>query len=246
MRIVIIEDELAILNTIKGIVTNYIPNIEIVGTATNTADAYTCLKDTKPEIALCDVNIGEHTIFQVLERLDTIDFKIIFITAFEEYAVKAIKLSAIDYIIKPVDPLELIASLKKASNTIDRKIESQKANVLVENITANILNKVVLKTSERIVIVTLPEIIQVEADGSYSTFYLNSNRKIVVSKLLKEYDELLADCEFYRTHQSHLVNLNQVRSFEKTNGGYLLMKNGSQIPVSKRKREALLQILESF
>lgn len=244
MDIVIIEDEPEILETLKSIVSNYLPDINILGTATNNTDAFKCLTTKLPDLVLSDINIGKETIFETLDKIDNIKFKLVFITAHEEYALKAIKLSAIDYLLKPIDPLELIATVNKIKQNLNTDAEHEKARILQNNLKSSRPKKIVLKTAERIQIVDTSDIMHIEADGSYSTFYLNNGDSVIVSKLIKEYATLLSDNGFFRTHQSHLVNLNQVSSYEKNNGGFLILKNNEQVPVSQRKKDQLLGALE--
>lgn len=246
MDIVIIEDEPEILETLISIVNNYLPDISILGTATNNTEAFNCLTINPPDVILSDINIGNNTIFEVLEKIENIKFKVVFITAHEEYALKAIKLSAIDYLLKPVDPLELIATLNKIKQNLNSDAEQEQALILHNNLQKDKPKKIVLKTAERIHIIDTSDIMHIEADGSYSTFYLSNGKSVIVSKLIKEYDTLLSEYCFFRTHQSHLVNLNQVSSYEKNDGGFLLMKNNKQVPVSQRKREHLLCALEKL
>lgn len=248
MNIAIIEDERHTRETIVSIVEQYVSNATVCGTAENAQEAYKLLSTEQINIALCDINIGEQTIFDVLEKLDSIDFKLIFITAHEDYALKAIKLSAIDYLVKPLDPLELIEALKKAITTIDKDNDQIKHKVLVNNLKkpSNETERIVLKTTESIYVVNTVDIVHIKADGSYCTFHLSDGRKILVSKLIKEYDELLSDQGFLRVHQSSLVNIAAIDRYEKIDGGYLVMKNGDDVSVSVRKKEHLLSILQSM
>lgn len=246
MNIAIIEDEAKTLESIQLIIEQYIADATIIGTASTAEKAYECLSNNNIDLALCDINIGEKTIFDVLSKFDTIPFKLIFITAHEKYAIKAIKLSAIDYIVKPLDPLELIAAIKKARESMNQSQEKLKAKALVDNMKNEKQEHLILKTAENIFLVHTNEIIYIEADGSYSTFHLTRDRKIVVSKILKEYEEILDKEQFARTHQSFLVNLFEIERFDKTDGGFLVMKNGAHVPVSQRKREDVLTRLEKL
>jgi two-component system LytT family response regulator len=244
----IIEDEKPTQEAILEILKSNCQGINVVGMSDNVSDAEKEIRDCKPDVLLADINISGGTSFDVLERLGELNFKIIFITAYEEYALKAIKLAAIDFIVKPIDPLELIEAIKK----VTQSIEKENTQLMLQSLLVNLrsaekkFEQIVLKTAESIYLVNVKEIIHLEADGAYTTFFFNDGRKILVSKVIKEYDELLAECGFLRVHQSHVVNLGYIDRFEKNDGGYLVMKNDAIVPVSFRKKESLLTMLEQI
>lgn len=248
IKVSIVEDETNILDTMLQILLKYCLGIEIVGTASDVPSAIELLKNKETDLALLDISIPGGVIFDVLKQLNNIKFKIIFITAHEEYALQAIKLSAFDYLLKPIDPLELIKSVNAATGTIKKETMGMQLSALLSN--TSVINPVsqmiVLKTSESVHLTHVNDITRCESDSSYTTFYLNSGKHILVSKTLKEYDELLSTSGFFRVHQSHLVNLRQVDRFEKGEGGYLVMKDKSTIPVSYRKKEALLKAFDKI
>ncbi len=248
LRIIIIEDEEKTLQNILSIIENYCEDVEVLATASSVEQATKLLQKTSPDLVLSDINLPDGTCFKILEQLESIDFKIIFITAFEEYAIKAIKFSALDYLVKPLNPKELISTIKKAQKHIDNENENIKLKALLSNVQdlSNSLKRVVLKTSESIYIVNVQDIIRCESDSSYTMFFLQDGRKIIVSKVLKEYDELLKDSGFIRVHKSHLINMNFITSYEKSNGGYILMKDKAEVPVSVRKKDFVMKIFESF
>jgi two-component system LytT family response regulator len=248
LNIVIIEDEEKTLDFISNIINEYCSEAQIIGTASDACSAVELLQSIKPDLVLSDINLPDGTSFDILNRLEEIDFKVIFITAFEEYAIKAIKFSALDYLVKPIDPQELIATIKKASEHIERENNNLKLKALLANVRdfAEKLKKIVLKTSDSIYIIDVQDIIRCESDSSYTMFYIKDGRKIMVSKVLKDYDELLGDSGFIRVHKSHLVNLNHINKFNKTDGGFLEMKDGSNVPVSQRKRDMILEFFENL
>jgi len=245
--IALIEDEEKALKSIRTIVEDYCDNVVIKGTANNVDSAISLLNNTGVDLVLSDINLPDGTCFDILEQLDEIDFKIIFITAFEEYAIKAIKFSALDYLLKPIDPNELIEIIKNAQKHLEKENAGLKLEALLTNVRdfSEHLKKIILKTAESIYIVDVQDIISCESDGPYTKFSLKDDRKILVSKVLKEYDELLNGSGFFRVHKSHLINLNYIDRFNKTDGGYLVMKDGSCVPVSQRKRDRLLTFLEN-
>jgi two-component system LytT family response regulator len=185
--------------------------------------------------------------FDLLAQFETLKFKIIFITAYEEYAIKAFKFSALDYLLKPVNPQELIESIEKARRIIDFETLELKYKAFLANYNsqAKTDKKLVLKTAESIHVIEVKDIVRLEADGSYTNIYVNDNRKIMVSKNLKEYEELLAEYNFFRAHHSHLVNLSYMQSFEKRDGGTIIMKDKSAIPVASRRKDDLMRLFDT-
>jgi len=248
IKIVLIEDEEKTLNNIRSVIEKYCNDVEVIGVASCVEDAVTLLEKINPDLVLSDINLPDGTCFDILEQLQEIDFKIIFITAFEEYAIKAIKFSALDYLVKPIDPKELIATINKAKKYLENENTNLKLKALLANVRdfSDSLKKIVLKTSNSIYVVDVQDIIRCESDSSYTKFFLKDGRKIMLSKVLKEYDELLKDSGFLRVHKSHLINLNYIDKFNKTDGGYLIMKDSSSVPVSQRKRDTILSFFESL
>ena len=248
IRTYIIEDEEHTRDALVNILTTHCKSVHVVGTADDVTKALEEINLYKPDLVLADIAILGGTCFDVFEKLDETDFKIIIITAHAEYALKAIKFSAIEYLIKPIDPLELVTAIQKVSESLQK----ENTQMLLKNLITNIrtpekkFEQIVLKTAESIYLVNLKEIMHIEADGSYTRFYFQDGRKIVVSKVIKEYDEMLSGVDFLRVHQSHLINLNYVDRFEKQDGGYLVLKNKAIIPVSYRKKESLLKVLEKI
>jgi two-component system LytT family response regulator len=175
LKIIIIEDEKPILDTIIEIVEKHCSEIEILGTAQTITSASEIIQNSKPDLVLLDINLPDGTSFELLEKLGNVDFKIIFITAFEEYAVKAIKLSAIDYLVKPIDPIELIQALDKAKEMVHKESNEIKLNALLTNINeiSEKPKKIVLKTAENIYLIDVKDIIRCESDGAYTKFFIN-------------------------------------------------------------------------
>ncbi len=247
LNIRIIEDEKHISDTIIEILNQYC-EVNIIGTADCVESATLLLTNSTPDLVLLDVNLPDGTSFDILDKIEDYNFGIIFITAYEEYALRAIKFSALDYLLKPVDPIELINSIKEAEKNLERDSNDIKLKALLSNIKnfSDNLKKIVLKTSESVYLVDVQDIIRCNSDGSYTNFHLSDGRKIMVSKVLKDYDEILDGCGFIRVHKSHLININFLDRFEKNSGGYIIMKDKSQIPVSVRKKEKLLHVLNSL
>jgi two-component system LytT family response regulator len=242
--VIVIDDETRARETIIDILSLSPINLDIIGQADSVSSGIEILKRTKPNIVLLDINLADGTGFDILKKLDQINFKIIFITAHEEYAVQAFKFSAVDYILKPIVASELIDAVERASKAIQREDTELKLGALFSNLEK--IKKIVLKTAESIHIINIKNIIRCEADVNYTTFYLENSEKLMVSKTLKEYAELLEPSGFFRTHQSHLVNLDHVLRFDKIEGGHLVMDDESIVPVSSRKRETLFSVFEKM
>ena len=174
-----------------------------------------------------------------------IDFEIIFTTAFDQFAIKAIKYSALDYLLKPIDPEELVNALKKVENKLSNQKVNQNIQVLLDNIKARDADphKIILSTSEKIHIIETDQILRCESDNYYTNFFLADGKKILISKTLKENEQLLSDHNFIRPHKSHLVNVKYIKGFLKYDGGYIEMTDGSRIPVSRRKREKIIEVI---
>lgn len=247
IRTLIIDDEAPIRELISGILENYSEHTEVCGTADGVKTGLEAIRQHNPDLVLLDVNLTDGTGFDLLRQLDDIRFSVIFITAYEKYAVKAFRFSAVDYIMKPVNIDELLAAIDKAIDLMERKTLNQQLKNFFDNLNSKPEDKkIVLKDSKSIYIVKVADIIRCEADHNYTTFYLTNGKQMIVSKTLKEYEELLSDFMFLRTHQSHLININHIISFEKNEGGYLKMADGSPVPVSKRKRDELMDFFDNI
>lgn len=247
LRTLIIDDEAPIRDLITGIIENYCEKAKVIATADGVNSGLAAIKAYKPDLVLLDIKLNDGTAFDLLKQFEEIKFAIIFITAYEKYAVNAFRFSAIDYIMKPIHIDELIAAIQKASEQSEQHALSLRLKNFFDNINSKPEDKkIILKTSESIFILKVAEIIRCEADHNYTTFYLINGKKVLVSKTLKDYEEMLSDYFFFRTHQSHLININHIVSFEKNDGGFLRMADGSSVPVSKRKREELLELFNQI
>ncbi len=251
---VIVDDEKRARTFLKGHINAYCPEVKIVAEAENVSSAIKVIREFNPELVFLDIKMPDGTGFDVIERLraneegQDLRFKIIFTTAFDQYAIKAIKFSALDYLLKPIDPEELVESLKKNKMNLVTNNVNDSVDVLIGNLKQlNDSNKrIVLNTSNKAYIYPINEIIRCESSGSYTIFYVKNEEPLLISKSLGETEELLKDHQFERIHKSHLINLNYMRAFIKNDGGFVEMQNGDKIPVSNRKREYLMQLLKAF
>ena len=192
--------------------------------------------------------MGDGTGFDLLKKLEEVNFFLIFITAFEEFAIRAIKFSALDYILKPLDPDELISAVEKARDAIAKENVSLRLEALYDNLDglSNKSKKLVLKTTGSVHIVNMSDIVRCESEKNYTHFHTIDRELITVSKTLKEYSEMLVDYGFYRVHQSHLVNLMRVKRYDKAEGGSLIMDDDSIVPVSYRKKDDLMKMFKNL
>ncbi|WP_373940779.1 LytTR family DNA-binding domain-containing protein [Polaribacter sejongensis] len=227
-------------------VSNNHPEIKIIGKAKSVVEAAKLLRKQQPDILFLDIMLGDGAGFDILEIFPDLKSKIIFVTASDAFAIKAFKFAAIDYILKPYSDEDLAISIEKAQSQIQP--DKEQLHVLQEAVTApnNKPNKISLHTSEKIIVVNIENIIRCKSDNNYTTFYFKDNSKILVSKTLKYYADMLKEVGFLRVHQSHLVNTTFIKEFIKSDGGYLMLTEGSNIPVSVRKRTEVLEELNSF
>lgn len=245
-KLVIIDDEKRTRELIGRMVESFDLEVDIVGYGENVDSGVELIDRVKPDIVLLDIQMPDGTGFDLLRSVEHNLFKVIFITAHEEFAIKAIKFSALDYILKPVDPDELEVSLKKAIQTNISLPTKTQLDALYDNMRPSKKSRLVLKTQESVYVVELANIIRCEADSNYTTFYLNTEKRITVSKTLKEYETLLSAHNFLRVQQSHLVNLDHVKRYDKTEGGAVVMSDGSKLPLSSAKRDQFFKILENL
>ena len=246
MRIIIIDDEERARKSIVDILKFSNNQREVVAEAHDVKSGIAAIREYNPDLVLLDINMPDGTGFDLLKKLDNIDFKIIFITAYEEFAIQAFEFSAVDYLLKPVDPSKLMDALGKAQQLVDQERISLKLNALFANLdnTTTENKKLVLKTAENIYLINTSDILRCESDGGYTRFFIMDGKKIMVSRNMKDYDELLNGLGFYRIHQSHLINLKYIDHYSKTEGGAVVMKDNSTLPVARRKKESFLKLLE--
>ena len=246
IKAVIIDDEPAMQEVNRLLLNEYFSEVHLAGVANSVETGVQLIKNKKPQLVLLDIELGSGSGFQVLQQLKPYSFKVVFITGFDSYALKAIKFSALDYILKPVNETEFQQAIHRAINEIgNQENHEQQTQHFLDSFRREIYpKKLVLKTAESMHILDINEILFCQSDNSYTTFYLENNEKIVVSKSIGEYEDLLADFSFFRPHQSFLVNLNHVKKIDKSDGGFIIMKNKKEIPVSLRQMKKLIHLLE--
>ncbi|MEZ5083208.1 MAG: LytTR family DNA-binding domain-containing protein [Bacteroidales bacterium] len=241
LKTLIIDDEQDAVNFIKSIIEEYCPKLDVVGTANSAKDGSKLIINKSPDLVFLDVEMPHGSGFDLLANFPNNTFDVIFVTAFNHYAIKAIKFSAVDYILKPINISEFIKAVDKViDGKAKNETRSENFTTLLENVRSNLPAKLAIPTSDGMEYLNTKEILRVEADRSYSWFYLVDRRKILVSRNLKEYQELLSDRNFFRTHNSHLINLDYVKKYIRHEGGAVELTDGSQVPISRGKRDLFL------
>ena len=240
MRAIIIDDEDHCITTLKWDLKKYCPEVEIVGTASDGEKGLVLITGITPDLVFLDVEMPRLNGIDMLERLDVIDFKVIFTTAYDKYAIKAFKLSAVDYLLKPIDKDELIQAIDRVEilkvKNSGEQIETVKHNLNPRSE----LKKIVIPTSEGLLFFDVNEIINIEAQSNYSYIYFKDNTKLLSSKNLKEFEESLPDDTFFRCHRSHLINMNYIKKYVKGEGGIIVLSNEREVEVSRRKKNEFL------
>ncbi|HMQ62753.1 MAG TPA: LytTR family DNA-binding domain-containing protein [Flavilitoribacter sp.] len=243
MKAVIIEDEINGLNNLKNLLSEHCEEVEVIGEAGTVEEGVDLLTDPActPDVAFLDISLPDGLVFQMLNQLRPIDFDIVFVTAYSEYAIKACEYSSIGYIVKPIDPDMLIEAVSRIRprkyNETDRRLEL--FNNYYNN--PNAFTKMSIPALDGIYFVNIKDIVRFEAEDNYTHIYMNNGDRITASKTIKAYEDLLAPFNFYRVHKRHVINLNYMRKFVKGDGGYLIMDDEIKIEVSRRRRAAFME-----
>ncbi|MFH1296967.1 MAG: LytTR family DNA-binding domain-containing protein [Bacteroidota bacterium] len=241
-KAIIIDDEKKGRSIIAGLLHRlYRDEIQIVAEADSVESALVKIKKHHPDVLFLDIQLPDGTGFDLLEKVPQVDFFIIFITAYEQYAIKAFKFSALDFLLKPIDEDELIHAIERLKKEYQSKTFRDKLDVLLKN--RNGYEKIALPSHDGIRFVKIKDIVRCESDSNYTRFYLIHREKFLVTRTLKEYEELLCSEKFFRIHQSHLINLAYVEKYKKGEGGTVIMEDGSEVEVSRRKKEQFLEVL---
>lgn len=241
MRAIIVDDEERSRRILKSFIKSYCPVIQLVAEAEDIDSAYKSILESKPELVFLDIDMPPYTGFDLLRKFDSIPFEIIFVTAYDYYAIDAIKFSALYYILKPIKVEELKAAIEKASIKLNN--HSDVTTKYIKQLNPASLDRIVINTIKDAKLISLEEILYIESENIYSTFHLVGDKKITCSqKNLSDYEELLSDKGFFRTHRSFLVNMKQIDSLIKMEGGEILLKNKSTLPLARRRKEDFLKV----
>jgi two-component system, LytTR family, response regulator len=241
---IIIDDELYCCKVLSTLIERNCKEVKIVGICGSGLAGLKEIREQKPSLIFLDVEMPKMNGFEMLQRIDKIDFNVIFTTSYDKYALKAIRFSAIDYLLKPIDRLELQASVQKVIEHPYIPI-AQQFEILLEKINQPniIFNKIPIPTLGGFQMIPIDSIVSCQSESNYTTFLLKDKKRVVASRTLKEIEEILENHFFARVHHSHIVNLNEVNRYVKGEGGYLLMSDGSTVDVSRGRKDQLLNKL---
>jgi two-component system LytT family response regulator len=246
MRAIIVDDETNNIDNLRFMLEKYCPQVQVVATAGNASDGKKCILEYQPDLLFLDIQMPEQNGFDLLRSLVNYSFEVIFVTGFDKYGIQAIRFSAIDYLLKPIDHEELKMAVHRAGERILMKNQNHQLENLMKTLQLSQQrseHRIALPSSKETRFVKTTQIVRCEADNNYTVFYLDGGEKIVVSRPMFEYDELLSDYGFLRCHHSHLVNKAFVRSWVKEDSGYLMMDDGDLVPISRVKRDMVKQAL---
>jgi len=239
MEAIIIDDEKNARESLAIQLKKYCPKINIIGTAISVADGLAKIKSLKPQLVFLDIQMPDGTGFDLLKQLTDINFQFIFVTAFDEYAIKAFQFSAVDYLLKPIQPTLLIDAVEKASLRVDYHLPIQQLQVLESN--NDKIEQLIISTENDTHILPLKNIVRCQSDNYYTIFYLQDGKKIIASKTLKEYATILEEINFLRVHQSHLINLSYIKDYKFGTENYVVLKNNEKIEISRRRKKLFLE-----
>lgn len=251
-RAIIIEDEQASLENLVNMLEKYCPEVEILASGSSNADLLRLAEqfESQIDVAFLDIKVLDGLIFQGLQQLDDVPFDIIFVTAFDKYALKAFDFSAIDYVLKPLEGEDLRRAVSRVrAGKKGSKNSKQRLDVLMQNFNPampNAFEKIGISGLDGIHFVKLREIVRLEAEDNYTHFMLKTGEKITASKTIKAYEDTLERLSFIRVHKKHIVNMNFMKSYVKGEGGYLILENGETVEVSRRKKTSLLNTLRTM
>lgn len=245
IRAIIIEDEQNSRDILTGMLAAHFKDIKLLAVCSNNAEAKAAIESLYPDLVISDVELGNETVFSMLQQLAEINFEILFTTGYHKYAIQAIKFAALDFLVKPFTETDFAKAIERYDQRLEKKQPRQQFDALFHNLRLyqNDLKKIALPTFTGLTVFPVKEIIHCQAEVNYTHFFFASGKKLLVIKTLKEYEDLLEDCGFMRVHKSHLINMHHVKSYSKGEGGIVTMSDGTMIDVSRRKKEEFLQRL---
>lgn len=246
IKAIIISGDDKIIERVKILVQSFCPALQLEAGSSDLKTGISQINQYQPDLVFIDTFLTDGSGFELLNHFSSPDFKTIFISEYNEYAIKAIDYGAIGYLVKPLNDQKFIAAAQRATEKI-----SQEEKLQISLLETNLKNiqqqeKIMLRTSDQMHLVGFDELVSVEAGGNYSTFYISDGRKVIVSKPLKEFEEKLLENGFFRIHKSHMINIKKLSYFDKADGGFVIMADQSRIPVSSRKRDAVIELLDKL
>jgi len=247
LKTIIVDDEAHVRGILRKFLEKYCPQVKVVSEAGTVIEAHELINRHHPDLVLLDIQLGDGTGFDLLRKFESPNFKVIFITAHDQYAIQAFKVSAIDFILKPVNPYELADAVSQAQKLVMQELHI-KLDALENNLRSDIgsRKKIVVKTLNNIHVIEINNITYCESDGSYTRIYTLDQNEIMTSKPIKDYEEILSGFGFLRLHRSFLINLSHIKRFEKSDGGYVILTGDAKVPVASRKREELIELFNKI
>jgi two-component system LytT family response regulator len=245
MKAIIIEDEKKGREILQKLLNDYCGDVEVVATAADAEEGYEMIRRHAPDLVFLDIEMPGGNGFELLEKFDEINFHIVFTTAYDSYALKAIKFHALDYLLKPIDIDELCAAVAHAQKILNRPQPVQYRE-FIETRKLDYNGRISLPVKEGLIYVKLSDIVRIESDGGYSTFYILDGSRHIVSRNLKDYEDILPADSFFRVHKSHLINIRRVKKYLRNDGYFVEMEDGSTIEIARRKKDEFLQAMSDL
>ncbi len=248
IRCVIVEDESKSRDTLRGLLQRFCPDVMVVAEAGGVQEGREAIIKHKPDLVFLDIEMPDGSGFRLLQHDDLPDFDVVFTTAFDQFAIKAIRYAALDYLLKPIVPEELMNAVEQVRKSKEKKSNLKNIEVLLSNIRSNMVEskKIVLSTIEKKHVVEVDSILRCESDNYYTHFYFTNGKHLLISKTLKDVEAMLEGGSFIRPHKSHLINTRYIQNFNREDGGVITLNNGDKIPVSRRKKEKILEIIHNL
>lgn len=245
IKAILIDDELSSLQNLQQKLDEFCPDIDIVATAQKPEEAMLLIKLNKPDVIFLDIEMPKMSGFRMLDELGECDFEIIFTTAYNHYAIDAIRISAFDYLMKPIAIKDLQVAVERLSKMHNISQTKEKIDILKTSMTDKKTqeDKIAIPTSEGLEFIPIKNILHIESSSNYSKIYFKESKSILVTKLLKDFEDMLQPYRFYRIHNSHLINLNYIQKYIKSQGGQVMMQDGTIIDVARRKKDEFLKMI---
>ena len=247
IRCVIVEDEEMARNVLKSLLAQYCPDVMVCAEADDVISGKNMIETFRPDLVFLDIEMPGGSGFKLLTSIENKDFEVVFITANEQFAIKAIRHDALDYILKPIDPKELVAAVEKVNEAKYKKTLKKQYDNLLKNLDPEqlVVRKISLSTADKIHLIDVDDIIRCESDNYYTIIFFKDGTSLMVSKTLKDMEQKLEEYDFVRTHKSHLVNMRCIMNFIKDEM-MVVMTDGTKVPVSKRKKEKILEVINNL
>lgn len=240
---VLVDDEDNSLEALEILLNKYCPDVQVDGRAQSVEEAIETIDDIKPELVFLDIALPDGQGFEILDGVSHSGFEVIFTTAYDQYALKAFDFSALDYLLKPINAEKLKQSVARYQEIRGKEEIGKRVSVLKESL-GNLNERIILSSMDGFEVYKIMDIIRCEANGSYTTFFITQDRKVVTSKTLNNFEKLLEDMPFVRVHSKHLVNLNFIKKYISGRGGYIVFEDGTQVDVSERKKKDFIRIMK--